>query len=99
MFVPVEVAILTQGHLLRQILITANLKMDRTLDMEKNVPFDLTVTFSEEVNDFSLDDLTVELVDEPDVTSATPIAAVTLKSGVPGDDVYVVTVTPICCGG
>ena len=35
---------------------------------------------------------------KPDVTSATPIAAVTLKSGVPGDDVYVVTVTPNAAG-
>ena len=64
-------------------------------DIEKNVPFDLTVTFSEEVNGFSVtDDLTVTLTPEPGVTSATPIATVAWKSGTPGAAVYVVTVTP-----
>ena len=64
-------------------------------DIEKNVPYDLTVRFSEAVNGFSVaDDLTVTLTAEEDVTSNTPIAAVTLKSGAEGDAVYVVTVTP-----
>ena len=67
--------------------------------IEKNVAFDLTVTFSEEVNGFAVaDDLTVGLVSESDVVSETPIAAVTLKSGVAGGAMYVVTVTPNAAG-
>ena len=72
---------------------------DVPLDMEKNVPFDLTVRFSEPVKGFAVtDDLTVTLTSEPDVTSATPIAAVMLKSGVEGAAEYVVTVTPNAAG-
>ena len=61
--------------------------------------FDLTVTFSEAVNGFAVPgDLTVGLVAEPGVKSATPIAEVTLKSGEDGDMEYVVTVTPNAAG-
>ena len=35
---------------------------------------------------------------KPGVTSATPIARIALKSAVPGDKVYVVTVTPNAAG-
>ena len=67
--------------------------------MEQNGAYDLTIRFSEEVNGFSVaDDLTVGLVPEPGVTSASPIAAVAWKSGVDGDAVYVVTVTPNAAG-
>ena len=66
---------------------------------EQNSAYDLTIRFSEEVNGFAVaDDLTVALVAEPDVTSEDPIATVTLKSGVDGDAVYVVTVTPNAAG-
>ena len=68
-------------------------------DIEKNVPFDLTVTFSEPVNGFAVPGgLTLRLVTEPGVTSVSPIAAVTLKSGVDGEAVYVVTITPNTAG-
>ena len=67
--------------------------------MEQNEAYDLTIRFSEEVNGFSLDDLTVTLAPEAGVTSAPgDIAAVALKSGVPGSAVYVVTVTPNAAG-
>ena len=68
--------------------------------MEKNEAYDLTIRFSEEVNEFSVaDDLTVTLAPEAGVTSAPgDIAAVALKSGVPGSAVYVVTVTPNAAG-
>ena len=66
---------------------------------ERNSPFDLTIRFDEAVNGFSVtDDLTVTLTAEPGVTSETPIAAATLKSGSDGDAVYVVTVTPNTAG-
>ena len=52
--------------------------------IEKNVAYDLTVTFSEVVNGFAVPaDLTV-----------TGPAAATLKSGADGDSVYTVTITP-----
>ena len=64
---------------------------------EQNGAFTLTVTFSEPVNGFAVsDDLTVGLVAEPG--SATPIAAAALTGGVPGDAVYMVTVTPNAAG-
>ena len=67
--------------------------------IEKNVPNDLTVTFSEAVNGFAVPgDLTVTLTAEEGVTSETPIASVALKSGADGDAVYVVTVTPNAAG-
>ena len=66
---------------------------------EQNGAYDLTIQFSEPVNDFSVtDDLTVTLTPEPDVISATPIAAVTLKESIAGGAVYVVTVTPNVAG-
>ena len=52
-------------------------------DIEKNVPFDLTITFSEEVNGFATDDVTV-----------TGPASATSASGSDGDTVYTVTITP-----
>ena len=53
-------------------------------DIEKNVPFDLTLTFTEAVNGFVVPaDLTV-----------TGSASASLKSGDAGDTVYVVTITP-----
>ena len=51
--------------------------------IEKNVPFDLTITFSEPVNDFQVNDLTV---DGPATTA--------LKEGSDGDAVYEITITP-----
>ena len=61
--------------------------------IEQNGAYDLTIRFSEEVNGFSVaDDLTFGLVADP------PIAAVALKSGVDGDAVYMVTVTPNAAG-
>jgi hypothetical protein len=50
-------------------------------DIEKNVAFDLTITFSEPVNGFAADDVTV-----------TGPAAATSASG--GDTVYTLTITP-----
>ena len=53
-------------------------------DREKR-SYDLTVTFSEPVNDFAVpDDLTLGLVTEPGVTSATPIATAALTASDPG---------------
>ena len=52
-------------------------------DIEKNVPFDLTITFSEEVNGFATDDVTV-----------TGPASATSASGNDGDTIYTVTITP-----
>ena len=67
--------------------------------MEQKGAFDLTVTFSEPVRGFAVPgDLTVVLMDEPGVTSASPIATVALKSAVDGDAVYMVTVTPNAAG-
>ena len=52
--------------------------------IEKNVPFDLTVTFSEEVIEFQVPlDLTI-----------TGPADATLASGDEGDSVYTITITP-----
>ena len=66
---------------------------------EQNAAFDLMVTFSEPVYGFEVPgDLTVELFPEFDVTSASPIATVTLKSGAEGASEYVVTVTPNAAG-
>ena len=50
---------------------------------EQNGPFNLTVTFSEEVNGFAAEDVAV-----------TGLATATLASGSDGDDVYTVTITP-----
>ena len=61
---------------------------------EQNGPFTLTVTFSEPVNGFSVDDLTVTLTPEPGVTTATPIAMAALTLGTDGEAVYTVTITP-----
>ena len=67
--------------------------------IEKNVPYDLTVEFSEPVTGFAVPgDLTVGLVAEPDVTSATPIAAAALTGSDPGGAVYTVTITPNAAG-
>ncbi len=64
--------------------------------IEKNVAYDLTVTFSEAVNGFEVPaDLTLELTTE---AGATPIAAATLKSGAAGAAEYVVTITPNAAG-
>ena len=52
--------------------------------IEKNVPFDLTVTFSEEVNGFTV----------PADLAVTGPAIASWKSGVDEDMVYVVTITP-----
>ena len=67
--------------------------------IEKNVPYDLTVTFSEPVTGFAVTGgLTLGLVAEPDVTSATPIVTATLKASAPGGAVYTVTITPNAAG-
>ena len=50
---------------------------------EKNIPFDLTITFSEPVNGFAATDLTL-----------TGPATAALSSGVAGASVYTVTITP-----
>ena len=52
-------------------------------DIEKNVAFDITITFSEPVNGFQINNLTVN----------GPATAV-LKKGSDGDAVYMVTITP-----
>ena len=52
--------------------------------IEKNVPFDLTITFSDEVNGFTV----------PADLALTGPATASLASGVDGDMVYVVTITP-----
>ena len=52
--------------------------------IEKNVPFDLTITFSEEVTGFQVPE---------DLVLRGPATA-TLASGIPGDAVYTITVTP-----
>ena len=52
-------------------------------DIEKNQPFDITITFSEPVNGFQIDD--IEL---------TGTAMITLTSGVNGDSIYEATITP-----
>ena len=51
--------------------------------VEQKGPFDVTITFSEDVTGFQAGDLTV-----------TGDAAASLKSGIDGDDTYVVTITP-----
>ena len=51
---------------------------------EQKSAFDVTITFSEDVMGFVVDD---------DVTHTGP-AAIVLKSGIDGDDIYVVTITP-----
>ena len=51
---------------------------------EQNGPFDVTITFSEDVNGFVVAD---------DITRTGP-AAIALKSGSDGDATYVVTITP-----
>jgi hypothetical protein len=63
---------------------------------EQNAPFVLTITFSEPVNGFAVPaDLTIGLVAEQGVTSATPIATATLTSGtIEGASVYTVRITP-----
>ena len=67
--------------------------------IEKNVPYDLTVTFSEPVTGFAVPGgLTLGLVAEPDVTSATPIVAAALTGSDPGGAVYTVTITPNAAG-
>ncbi|MDE0013504.1 MAG: Ig-like domain-containing protein [Candidatus Poribacteria bacterium] len=64
--------------------------------IEKNVAYDLTVTFSEAVKGFAVPaDLTLGLTHE---AGATPIAAATLKSGSDGDAAYTVTITPNAAG-
>ena len=52
-------------------------------DIEKNEAFDITITFSEPVNDFVASDITL-----------TGPATASLKSGSDGDSVYEITVTP-----
>ena len=52
--------------------------------IEKNVPFDLTITFSEPVNGFAV----------PDDLTLTGPATASLASGSDGDTVYTVTITP-----
>ena len=52
-------------------------------DIEKNVAFDITITFSETVEGFALGDLTVE-----------GPASSSLKSGSEGESVYEITITP-----
>ena len=51
--------------------------------VEKNVAFDITITFSEPVNGFQISDITF-----------TGPATVALKSGTDGDSVYIGTITP-----
>ena len=51
--------------------------------IEKNVAFDITITFSEAVNGFQANDLTL-----------TGPATASLKSGTDGDNVYKVAITP-----
>ena len=51
--------------------------------IKKNVPFDITITFSEPVNDFAADDIIL-----------TGPATASLKSGTDGDSVYEITITP-----
>ena len=51
--------------------------------IEKNVAFDIIITFSEEVNGFAVADLTIN-----------GPATATLKSGADGDTEYTVTITP-----
>ena len=52
-------------------------------EAEKNVAFDITITFSEAVNDFAVDDII-----------RTGPATASLKSGNDGDSVYEITITP-----
>ena len=52
-------------------------------DIEKNVPFDITITFSEEVNGFEAGDIAL-----------TGPATASLKSGSDGESVYEITITP-----
>ena len=54
---------------------------------EQNGPFDVTVTFSEDVMGFQVSEIEEDLV-------YTGPAAIALKSGIDGDDTYVVTITP-----
>ena len=51
--------------------------------VEKNVPFDITITFSEPVNGFAVGDITL-----------TGPAAVTLESGEDGDSEYIASIAP-----
>ena len=51
--------------------------------IEKNVPFDIIITFSEPVNDFVASDITL-----------TGPATASLKSGSDGDSVYEIAITP-----
>ena len=51
--------------------------------IEKNVPFDITITFSEPINGFVAGDITL-----------TGHATTSLKSGSDGDTVYEITITP-----
>ena len=52
-------------------------------NIEKNIAFDITIAFSEAVNGFTVDDLTV-----------TGPATASLKSGSDGDSEYTATITP-----
>ena len=52
---------------------------------EKNVPFDLTITFSEPVNGFAVPD---------DLTLTGPATAALAPGSSDGDSVYTVTITP-----
>ena len=60
--------------------------------IEKNVPFDLTITFSEPVDGFQASDVAVTFVREHGTVTDPPTA--TLKSGTQGPAIYTVTITP-----
>ena len=60
--------------------------------IEKNVPFDITITFSEPVDGFEASDVVRTFVREHGTVTAPPTA--TLKSGTQGSAVYTVTITP-----
>ena len=63
------------------------------LTMEQNEAFDITITFDEEVTGFQAADLTIEV--ETQVPAAgVGAATATLKSEVPGGEIYMVTITP-----
>ena len=59
---------------------------------EKNVPFDITITFDEPVDGFEASDVARTFVREHGTVTAPPTA--TLKSGTQGSMVYTVTITP-----
>ena len=73
----------SQVHTVHIDTIVPTVEITDVPDLEKNVAFDVTITFSEPVNGFAVDDIAL-----------TGPATVALKSGSDGDNEYTATITP-----